>query len=212
MPDPVTATVGGLLAGVQTLNSINQRKAASKAASAQIKASEKGIEEIQRQFDAMQEILKPYQESGEKSLRAQEAYAGLSSDPMAMAKEIEAAQASPEYKALTQSGEAGILSNASATGGLRGGNVQGALAQFRPEILSKLLNERYARLGGLTQIGQASAVEQASAGMQTGANVANLFGEIGSANAGRALGQGKALTDVLSNISGLGGLLAGKYL
>ncbi|WP_449405980.1 hypothetical protein [Massilia phosphatilytica] len=36
----------------------------------------------------------------------------------------------PRFQALQQQGNDAILANASATGGLRGGNVQGALGQF----------------------------------------------------------------------------------
>ncbi len=48
---------------------------------------------------------------------------------------ISGLEGSPIFQALARQGEDAILQNASATGGLRGGNVQGALGQFRPAAL-----------------------------------------------------------------------------
>ena len=116
---------------------------------------------------------------------------------------ISALEAGPEFQALTQAGEEAILQSAAATGGLRGGQTQAALAQFRPQVLSSLINQQYSRLGGLTalgqtttqnvaQLGQAAAAGQAAAGQQTAANISNLFGQQGAAQAGAALAQGQA--------------------
>ena len=55
---------------------------------------------------------------------------------------------------MVQQGQDAILQNASAIGGLRGGNTQAALAQFRPALLSQLIAEQYNRLGGLSSLGQ----------------------------------------------------------
>lgn len=94
--------------------------------------------------------------------------------------------------AMTQQGENAILQQGSATGGLRGGNTQGALAQFRPQMLSNLINQQYGRLGGITQMGQASAAGVGAAGMQSGAQIADLLGQQGAAVAGGQLALGQA--------------------
>jgi hypothetical protein len=75
---------------------------------------------------------------------------------------------------------------------LRGGNIQGALAQFRPQLLSSLIEQQYGRLGGLTTMGQRSAAGVGAAGMETGTNVANLLAQQGAARAGGELGEAKA--------------------
>jgi hypothetical protein len=93
-----------------------------------------------------------------------------------------------------------MLQRASATGGLRGGNIQAALAQFRPQMLQQAIEQQYGRLGGfagtglgvteqLYRGGQASAANQASAAGTMGANVSNLLGQQGAAQAGGALGR-----------------------
>jgi hypothetical protein len=100
------------------------------------------------------------------------------------------------------------LQQAAATGGLRGGNIQAALAQFRPQVLSGLIEQQYGRLGGLTQLGQASAAGVGSAGMQTGTNVSNLIQQQGAAQAGGALAQGQTWGNVFGNVAQYGGLIS----
>jgi hypothetical protein len=106
-------------------------------------------------------------------------------------------------------GEEALLQRASATGGLRGGNIQAALAQFRPQMLQAEIEKQYGRLGGLTalgqttqqnlaQLGQASAAGTATAGLRTGADIANLMGQQGAARAGAELAQGQAFANVLN--------------
>ena len=106
-------------------------------------------------------------------------------------------------------GEEGILQSASATGGLRGGNVQEALAKFRPEILSSLINQQYSRLGNIAGMGQSAAAGQASAGMNMASNIGNLYGQQGAAQAGAALARGQATANMWGNIAGSVGLAAG---
>lgn len=194
MPDPITGLV---VAGGSLLGSSMQAKAAGSAAETQAGAAQAGIEEQRRQFDAMQELLKPYTEAGPGALAQQQAFLGLQG-PEAERAAIERIRGGETFKALSQQGEEAMLQRASATGGLRGGNIQGALAQFRPQLLSSLIEEQYGRLGGMTSLGQQSAAGVGTAGMQTGTNVANLLGQQGAAQAGGQLGQAKAYGQFLN--------------
>ena len=188
MPDPITALVVG---GSQLIGSSMQADAAGEAAGIQAGASREGIAEQRRQFDALQALLKPYTEAGVPALEAQQAFLGLKG-PEAEQAAIERISGGETFKSLAQQGEEALLQRASATGGLRGGNIQGALAQFRPQLLNTLIEQQYGRLGGLTTIGQQSAAGVGTAGMQTGTNVANLLGQVGAAQAGGVLGEAKA--------------------
>jgi len=194
-----------VVGGTGLISSLISAKSASDAADTQSEAAQAGIEEQRRQFDAMQKILAPYTEAGTKSLAAQQDLAGLNG-PEAQAAAMKGISESPEMLAMTQQGENAILQQGSATGGLRGGNVQGALAQFRPAALSSLINQRYNQLGGITQIGQASAAGVGAGAMQTGANVADLLGQQGAAIAGGQLAQGQAYAAPLNMIGQLAGL------
>jgi len=188
MPDPITALIVG---GSQLIGSSMQSSAAGQAAGIQSGAAEAGIAEQRRQFDALQSLLKPYTEAGLPALEQQQSFLGLRG-PEAERAAIERISGGERFKALAGQGEEALLSRASATGGLRGGNLQGALTQFRPQLLSNLIEEQYGRLGGLTSMGQRSAAGVGAAGTETGVNVANLLGQRGAAQAGGEIGQAKA--------------------
>ena len=188
MPDPITALIVG---GSQFIGSSMQASAAGRAAETQGAAAQAGIDEQRRQFDAMQALLKPYTEAGVPALEAQQAFLGLRG-PEAEAAAIERIRGGETFQALAGQGEEALLQRASATGGLRGGNIQGALAQFRPALLSSLIEQQYGRLGGMTQLGQRSAAGVGAAGMESGVNVANLLAQQGAALAGGELGEAKA--------------------
>lgn len=194
-----TAVIGG-----SVVSAAVQSKAAKRAASAQTQAADKGVEEQRRQFDAMQALLKPYIETGTTALSRQAALMGLGGEEAQRAA-ITAIERGPEFATMARQGEEAILQNAAATGGLRGGNVQAALAQFRPQILSGLIEQQYNRLGGLATAGQNAAAGVGTAGMQTGANISNLYGQVGAAQAGAALAKGQAWGNVLGDVGTLVG-------
>lgn len=183
--------------------------AAERAAGVQARAAEAGIEEQRRQFDLTQELLSPFVQAGTGtegvtgSLEAQQALLGLRG-PEAQQAAISQLEGSPVFQSLVGQGEEALLQQASATGGLRGGNVQGALAQFRPNILNQLIESQFSNLGGLTQLGQSSAARVGAAGQQTGANIAQLLEQQGAAQAGGIIGKGSTQARTFQNLLGLG--------
>lgn len=205
MPALAIAAIVSVGAGAYAAN--QQKKAAKSAAEAQTQSTDMGIAEQQRQFDAVQKLLAPYVNSGSSAITAQQNLIGLGGNAEQQ-KAIDALKNSAQFGELTRQGENSILQNASATGGLRGGNVQASLAQFRPQLLSQMIDQQYGRLGGIAQLGQASAAGQASAGIQTGSNIANLYGQQGAAQAGQALANGQANANFASGIAGNIGQMA----
>lgn len=202
------AVAGGTILGGY-MSSKSQKDAANTAADAQTQASQLGIEEERRQFDAVQKLLSPYVDAGTGALTGQKDLLGLNGAG-AQQSSIDAIKASPQFQALTQQGQDAILANASATGGLRGGNVQGALAQFQPQMLSQLIDQQYARLGGMTSLGQNAAAGTGNAGMATGDAVTKLLGQQGSAQAGAALAGGKADSQFINSLTSAFGTFVGK--
>jgi hypothetical protein len=194
MPDPVTGLIVG---GSQLLGGMMQADAAGEAAGIQAGAAEAGIAEQRRQFDALQALLKPYTEAGLPALQQQQALLGLQG-PEAEQAAIERIRGGETFQALAQQGEEALLQRTSATGGLRGGNIQGALAQFRPALLNQAIEQQYGRLGGMTQLGQRSAAGVGAAGMESGTNVANLLAQQGAARAGGELGEAKAFSGLFN--------------
>lgn len=191
------AVAGSTLVGGYLSNK-SQTKAADKAADAQTQSAELGIAEQRRQFDQVQQLLSPYVNAGTGALSGQQDLLGLNGMP-AQQNAIGGIQQSPQFGALMQQGEDAILQNASATGGLRGGNTQAALGQFRPQLLAQLIDQQYQRLGGLTSVGQNAAAGTGNAGMATGNNITQLLGTQGQAQAGAALAAGKANSQFINS-------------
>lgn len=206
MPDPVTGLVVG---GTSLLGGALQAKAAKKAGQAQVAAADLGAAEQRAAREEMRRLLEPYVAAGTPALQAQMAAVGLTG-PEAQAEYVAQQEASPIFQALARQGEQAMLQQASATGGLRGGNIQGALAQYRPALLNQFLEQQYGRLGGLTTLGQQSAAGVGAAGMQTATSIADLLGQAGAARAGAALGKGQAWGNVLSLPAQFAGLQYGR--
>lgn len=167
------------------------------------------ISESRRQYDEIRKLLEPYSKAGTEAIGQQQALLGLSGAG-AQRSAISALEQSPQMQALTQQGENAILQNASATGGLRGGNIQAALAQFRPQILSSMIESQYSKLGGLTSIGQNAAAGVGNAGMNASNQVNQALGNIGSAQAGAALAAGQANAGFANTLGQVGGFVGSR--
>lgn len=193
-----TAIVGGsVITGMMASDA--QSSAAQTAAGAQTQASEASIAETRRQFDIVQNLLKPYVSAGTESIAAQRALLGLAGTEEQQ-KAISALETSPTFEALARQGETAMLQQASATGGLRGGNIQAALAQYRPQLLSQMIENQFSKLGTITGIGQASAAGTGAAAQTAGGTIANLLQQQGQAAAGAALASGQANAQMWGNI------------
>lgn len=232
IPIPGIGTAAGAMIGSALGGAFEGQESAGQAANIQSASAQGGIDEQRRQFDALQKLLQPYAQAGQSALGGLAPYANAGAPALAQQQAllglggsaaqqsaINALQQSPQFTSMLQQGENAMLQNASATGGLRGGNTQAALAQFRPALLAQTIQDQYARLGGMTalgqntnqniaQLGQSAAAGVGSAGMQTGSNIANLMGQQGAAQAGGALAQnqfGNTITGSLGLIQGMGG-------
>lgn len=191
----VAAAVVGAGIGGALLSSQATKSAANKASNAQERSAQLGIDQQNKQFEAVQKLLSPFVNAGTGALTGQQDLLGLNGNGAQQAA-ISGIQNSAQYQALSQSGQDAILANASATGGLRGGNVQAALGQFQPALLAQLIDQQYSRLGGLTSLGQNAAAGVGNAGMNTGSNIAGLLQQQGAAQAGNALAAGRAQAGV----------------
>lgn len=156
-----------------------------KALAAQINAANSAMRTQKEQFNYIKGLMKPYATGGKAAFNSQLDLLGLGDGSQQEA--IDDLTNQDYFQTLLAQGEEAILQNASATGGLRGGNTQGALAQFRPSMISQLVQQQLANLGGITQTGMMGANTLANAST----NYANAIGEqqtnIGNATANRQL-------------------------
>lgn len=197
------AVIGGsIVSGV--MSSSAQSDAAEAAAGAQTAASDASIAESRRQFDKIQGMLAPYTNAGANAVQQQGNLIGANG-PLNQVGAITDFANSPLYGILAGQGENAIRQNAAATGGLRGGNIQGALAQFRPNLLNSMIQQQFQNLGSLTSVGQNAAAGVGNAGMNSSNQVINALQQSGAAQAGNALAQGKIEANNWSNLgSGIG--------
>lgn len=164
-------------------------------------AAARGAERAsQFQVDAAErarQLLQPFIGAGTQALGSQQALLGLSG-PEAQAAAIEALKLSPFFTSQLELGENRILQNASATGGLRGGNTQAALAQFSPQLLAQTIQQQLGNLGGLS--GQ---------GLNAAGAAGGLIQQQGAAQAGNALAQGARPGQIFGTIAQLAGTAIG---
>lgn len=204
----VAAIVGGTMLVGSYLSSSASADAATQAASTQAGASANEIAERQRQFNVMKDLLNPWVQEGQWAQGKQEELIGrFGYGPQADA--IEALRTGPQMAALTKTGENAILSNASATGGLRGGNVNAALAQYDQSILSGLIDQQYSRLSGINQQGQNAAAGVGSAAINMGNANAGSIGDAGAAAAGGILGAARATNGFYNTAVNAAGVFTG---
>ena len=202
-----SALVGGaLVSGIGT--AVAQGISGRKAAGVQERAAQAGIDEQRARFEQLQKLLSPYVRAGKSALAEQAGLLGLKGDD-AQKEALLGIQNDPTFLALAKQGQNAILQSASATGGLRGGNIQAALGQFRPGLLNQFIQQRLSNLGGITSLGQNSAVGVGSAGQDAGARIAQLLGQGGEARAGGILSTGNAIAGGFQGFGNALGQLAG---
>lgn len=194
----------GISAGASLLSGITGGKAAKSAAKIQADAYKQGVAEQRNEFNTVQANNQPYMQAGGKGLDSLMTLLGLNGNN-GQQSAIDALKASPLFTSQYGTGVDTILQNASATGGLRGGNTQNSLADFGSKLLSSVIQNQIGNYGGLVNVGQAAASGTNAGALQTGANISNLLAQQGQAGATSALQQG-ALTN--QTINGVGSSLA----
>lgn len=202
------AIIGSAVVGAAS--SMASAEDAEDAAYAQQQSAQQGISEERRQFDSIQQLLKPYVDAGKPALSGQQNLIGLNGNAAQQAA-INEIQNSAGFQSALKMGENSILQNASATGGLRGGNTQAALAQFSPALLQTAINDRYTKLGDMTTLGQNSAVRQANAGQQSTANIVQLLQQQGAAKAGGIMAESQGQAQAVNSLMQGFGSLVGAY-
>ena len=202
---PAAAIAGaGIAGGLISANS--QKKAAKSAANAQTDASYASIAEQRRQFDLSQQLVQPYVTAGTNALSQQQNLMGLNGTS-AQQTAINNLQNSPFLQSMYKQAENALLQNAAATGGLRGGNIQGALADNRMNMLNTAYTNQLQNLGNLVTLGQNSATNTGTNAMAMANNIGNLNTNVGQAQAGYALARGQATQNLMGNTMGTLGFL-----
>lgn len=211
----VPVFIGGLLKGAGSLiggliGGNKSSKAADRAARLQYDAAMQGIEETARQFDLTRGDFASEQALGESGIAGYRALGGLDGAD-AQDQAIAALRESPFYQSLYRNGEEALLANASATGGLRGGNTQRALYELGEDTLSRAIERQLGIFGNAINVGTGSdvAIGQFGANAVAQQNQQRNFGAGANAQAQLVRGginaqnwqnAGDALGQILSSI------------
>lgn len=197
--------VGGLLGGGSA------KKASRKAMEAQVAAAEKGMAEQRRQYDQTRADFEPFRLSGTTALgRLNDLVGTNGAEPQDEA--IAALRASPFYQRLYGAGEEAVLANASATGGLRGGNTGASLYRLGEGTLMDTIDRQLASYGGLAGMGMGATESVANFGQQRANNVTGLLGQIGNAQATNHLTRGGINAGMWKSAGSFADQVAGSFI
>lgn len=200
--DAIGSIVGGITGAKQSA------KGAQQAAQTQASAAEKAIAEQRDARLSAQQLQNPFVQAGQSALSAQMGLLGLNGSASQQTA-LNSLLTSPEYTTSVRQGEEAILQNAAATGGLRGGNTQNSLANFRSDLLSNLYAQQYNRLGGITSLGQNAAAGVGNNGLQVASNISNLLNQQGAALAGGQIAKGNVVANNFNTMAQIAGTIAG---
>jgi len=142
-------------------------------------------------------------QAGAGSLGAQQNLLGLNGNAKQQSA-YDAIQNSAGFQSQLAQGQNAMLQSASATGGLRGGNTQAAMAQFAPALLNQAIASQYTNLGGMTSLGQNAAAMQGNAGMQSANAIGSLYQSQGANTAGYQLARAQANSNMVGGLTSLG--------
>jgi hypothetical protein len=179
-----------------------QKKASKQAEAAQLQYLQDALGEQRRQYDTTRADYQPYLETGKDALGGARGLVGLDGAD-AQGSAIAALKDSPLFKSMFNTGEEALLQNASATGGIRGGNTQRGLADFGSDTLARVIEEQYGKLAGLAGLGIGATGGAAQAGQTSTQNITNILGQQGQVRAGGILTRG-GITSSMWNNAGQG--------
>ena len=205
---PIPLLLGaGMLAGGMLGSAYMNSKASKDASEIQQQAGQQGIDTQQAMFDKSLELQQPYREAGYDALGGLQNLA----DPTQRGQMLDDYYAGGEYQALAGQQNEQTLRNAAATGGIRGGNTQAALANIAPQLGQNFLNNQQNQLSGLANMGMGAASQGAQGAQQFGNQQSLLQQQIGQAGAQNALTQGGIAGNLMTGFGGMGYAASGGF-
>lgn len=169
-------------------------------------------------LDYLKGMYEPYGQAGQDALGMQmgllDKIGGLMSGP-----DYEAAANSPAFQELEKQGSNAIMNQAAVTGGVRGGNTQGLLAENSQDVLNKVAMQDYQNqmgstmnyfnaLGSLSNMGLQSNQGLGQFGGDTVGGIVNTLGGLGSLGLNEAAGKQQKQSGMWNTIGKVAGAAA----
>lgn len=193
--------------GIDISDPLGKDQAANATASAgrvQAEAYGRGIDEQSRQFDAIRALLAPFVNAGTGAL-PDVANAGTIGG---FDERIAQILGSDAFKALLGEREKASIHGLSQVGLSRSGAAARAAAAIPTDLAVAIEEALYGRRANLANMGQASAVGQATIGSNISSQIAQLMGQQGEAIAGGIIGGQQARAGITGNAINAGATIA----
>ncbi|WP_145503941.1 DNA transfer protein [Yersinia vastinensis] len=180
---------------------------ANQAADAQVNAANQTNATNLQIYREQQARTEPWLQAGASALSGLTSIAG---QPIDRNKLLNNYFKSSEYSQLADQARYNQLASAEATGGLGSTATSNGLTSIAPQLGQNYLgmmtdqqNNMYSQLLGLSNVGLSAAGASNAAAGNYANNYANTTGQIGSAQAGRALSNGSLVSQGLGFLGGL---------
>lgn len=162
------------------------KKGSRKAEAAQLEFLNRALGLQEQQHTQDRADFAPFREAGVDATGRISDFLGLHGAPEQQTA-IDELIASPWYQTLLRNGEEAVVQNASATGGLRGGNTQRSLADFRADTLATSIDRMLQQLFGVSGQGVGATTAGSAAGRDTTNAQSAILGQQGQVRAGGLL-------------------------
>jgi hypothetical protein len=189
--------IGNIILGAH-----DNKKAINKARDAALAGITSAKGDLNAQLAATQGRLDPFEALGTAAAGQQGDILGLHGAG-AQGSIIDQLKASPMFQSLFRTGQDTILNNASATGGLRGGNIIDHLANFGSDTLAQVIQNQLQNLQPLSQQGLQATEFGGQLGAQNAGALAGLDTGAGQANSGAILNKAAVTNNMFSGIQKL---------
>jgi hypothetical protein len=141
-------------------------------------------------YATAQQFQAPYREYGQEAAQREAALTGALG-PEAQQQAFAEYQASPALGFLQEQSERALMRNASALGGLGGGNVRQDLTKLTADLYSQDFQNQFNRLGDIATRGYGAAATSAGLGQNMATGAANL----GATGAGYQMQAGRDISN-----------------
>jgi len=172
------------------------------AARAQVKSAKELQAEERARYAEQKARMEPFVAQGESALQQQAALTGLGGQEQQQ-QAYQAFADSPGQQFLREQQERALLRNASAIGGLGGGNIRTALQQQAFGRAQTDIGQQFNRLASISGSAQTAATNLGQFGAQSAANIGQAQMAAGQARASGILGQSQALQQGLGSAAGI---------
>jgi hypothetical protein len=189
--------LGGILGAV--VGARDNAHAVKKAGNAEIDALNRAMGLENAQYEQTRQDYAPYTAAGASAIGSAGDLTGANGTDKWQAA-LAALKDSPMFQSLFRTGQEATLQNASATGGLRGGNTERGLADFGADTFAKTIQEQLSNLMGIANLGGSVVTNQGALGAANAANVGNQTVGTGQVRAGSILGQQQVYNNLSQQI------------